>query len=387
VQRRPNAIQAGNLDPPLASIADEPDGDRTSQLDKLVSEALEGRRPALRGKRWREYAVPSGGGAGSSEAIRQSGIIVRPMRFSPASANPSGLGRALAYAGEGPLAPPAEDKIREELAAKRFRPEWMWLAEKEDGEVLARALWWGRSDSTQPLALDDLDVRPEVGDPAGLGAALLVAGHTAFGNRPQYNISLPSDWRSRPEIAETVGHRIEAGNRAGLTREIERLRYEWTPAAGTAEASGRLMFSEGTDEDFLDAFQRTYAGSLDVHTQLELETADPAELADDDMQFYLDCPGERSWWRLARLPDGTLAGLAIPSATPYARNVGYVGVVPEERGRGLIDDLLAEITRFHAAAGADRITATTDINNRPMAAAFDRAGYRVTEIRLVLEEP
>ena len=95
------------------------------------------------------------------------------------------------------------------------------------------------------------------------------------------------------------------------------------------------------------------------------------------MQFYLDCPGERSWWRLARLPDGILAGLAIPSATPYARNVGYVGVVPEERGRGLIDDLLAEITRFHAAAGADRITATTDMNNRPMAAAFDRAGYRV----------
>ena len=202
----------------------------------------------------------------------------------------------------------------------------MWLAEDDDGEILARALWWGRSDSTQPLALDELDVRARVVDPAGLGAALLVAGHTAFGNRPQYNISLPSDWRSRPEIAETVRHRVEAGNRAGLTREIERLRYEWTPAVGTAEASGRLIFTEGTDDDFLDAFQRTYAGSLDVHTQQELVTADPAELTRDDMQFYFDCPGERSWWRIARLPDGTLAGLAIPSATPYARNVGYVGV-------------------------------------------------------------
>jgi GNAT superfamily N-acetyltransferase len=308
------------------------------------------------------------------------------MRFTPATADPGALGRAIAYTDEGPLASPAADEIRDELAAYRFRPEWMWLAE-DDGEILARALWWGRSDSTRPMALDYLDVRPGVVDPAGLGAALLVAGHASFGNRPPYNISLPSDWRSFPGIAKTVRQRIEAGKRAGLTREIERLRYEWTPEAGTAEPTGRLAFTGGTDEDFLDAFQRISVGSLDVHTQRELETTDPAALAREDMQFYLDCPGERSWWRLARLPGGALAGLAIPSATPYHRNVGYVGVVPEMRGSGLIDDLLAEITRFHAAAGADRITATTDINNWPMAAAFDRAGYRVAEIRLVLEEP
>ncbi len=79
--------------------------------------------------------------------------------------------------------------------------------------------------------------------------------------------------------------------------------------------------------------------------------------------------------------------MAIPSATPYHRNVGYLGVVPEQRGRGLIDEILAEITRFHAAAGAERITATTDTVNVPMAAAFDRAGYAVTQIRLVLGIP
>ncbi|GAA3093325.1 hypothetical protein GCM10020254_42930 [Streptomyces goshikiensis] len=49
--------------------------------------------------------------------------------------------------------------------------------------------------------------------------------------------------------------------------------------------------------------------------------------------------------------------------------------------------MLAEITRFHAAAGAQRVTATTDTVNAPMAAAFDRAGYEVTQIRLVLEQP
>ncbi|MEZ0091927.1 hypothetical protein ABH925_003099 [Streptacidiphilus sp. EB129] len=33
--------------------------------------------------------------------------------------------------------------------------------------------------------------------------------------------------------------------------------------------------------------------------------------------------------------------MAIASATPYHRNVGYLGVVPEQRGRGLIDEILA----------------------------------------------
>ncbi|WP_242438788.1 GNAT family N-acetyltransferase [Streptomyces sp. CB00455] len=190
--------------------------------------------------------------------------------------------------------------------------------------------------------------------------------------------------RPRPR-PDRVAWRREAAHRAGLTREIERLRYEWTPAAGTAPPTGRLVFREGTDEEFLDVFARLSTGSLDVATRDELRLMDAEELARADFDFYLGCPGERSWWRLAHLPDGTLAGMAIPSATPYHRNVGYLGVVPELRGRGLIDEVLAEITRFHAAAGAERVTATTDTVNLPMAAAFDRAGYEVTEIRLVLE--
>ncbi|MFE2307883.1 GNAT family N-acetyltransferase [Streptomyces sp. NPDC059411] len=308
------------------------------------------------------------------------------MEFRSATADPTDLDRALAYPADGPVPAFTPEKIREELAAHQMRPEWIWTAEDEDGEILARALWWGRGDSELPNALDCLQVRSSVADPASVAAGLLAAGHAAFGKAPEYNISLPRDWRTAPGgLADAVAWRQEAAYEAGLTREIERLRFEWTPAAGTAEPTGRLVFREGTDEEFLEAFTRIAAGSLDLHTQNELRTIDAEELARDDIEFYTDCPGERSWWRLAHLPDGTLAGLAVPSATPYHRNVGYLGVVPEQRGRGLIDEVLAEITRFHASEGAQRITATTDTVNAPMAAAFTRAGYEITEIRLVLE--
>ncbi|MFJ1705905.1 GNAT family N-acetyltransferase [Kitasatospora sp. NPDC088346] len=309
------------------------------------------------------------------------------MRCRSATAGPSDLDRAVAFAADGPVPALTAERIREELAENRMRPEWVWVAEDGDGELVARALWWGRADSERPIALDCLQVRAGVADPAAVAADLLAAGHAAFGNRPGYNISLPRDWRAAPESAAAVAWRREGAGRAGLTREIERLRYEWTPQAPVAEPTGRLVFREGTDEEFLDAFVRLSHDSLDLATRNELLAMDAEQLAREDFEFYLDCPGERSWWRLAHLPDGTLAGMAIPSATPYHRNVGYLGVVPEQRGRGLIDEVLAEITRFHAAAGADRITATTDTVNRPMAAAFDRAGYEVTEVRLVLECP
>ncbi|MEU8773217.1 GNAT family N-acetyltransferase [Streptomyces sp. NPDC048606] len=309
------------------------------------------------------------------------------MRFRPATADPTDLDRALAHPADGPVEALPADRIREELAENRLRPEWTWFAEDEDGEVLARALWWGRADSERPIALDCLQVRAGVTDPAAVAGALLAAGHEAFGKRPGYNVSLPRGWREDPALAEAVAWRREAAHRTGLTREIERLRYEWTPAAGTTAPTGALVFREGTDEEFLDAFVRLSRGSLDLATRHELASMTEEELAREDFEFYRDCPGERSWWRLAHLPDGTLAGMAIPSATPYHRNVGYLGVVPELRGRGLIDEILAEITRFHAAEGAERVTATTDTVNLPMAAAFDRAGYEVTEIRLVLEAP
>src|SRR5260221_5455834 len=66
---------------------------------------------------------------------------------------------------------------------------------------------------------------------------------------------------------------------------------------------------------------------------------------------------------------------------------GYLGVVPELRGRGYVDDLLGEINRIHSADGARRISATTDVPNTPMAAAFDRANYQVTEVRMVFQAP
>ncbi|RAO30732.1 hypothetical protein ONO23_04227 [Micromonospora noduli] len=55
--------------------------------------------------------------------------------------------------------------------------------------------------------------------------------------------------------------------------------------------------------------------------------------------------------------------------------IAYLGVVPEHRGRGYVDGLLAEGTRILAEEDVPRIRAATDLGNAPMANAFARAGY------------
>jgi RimJ/RimL family protein N-acetyltransferase len=279
------------------------------------------------------------------------------------------------------------DRFREEAAAGRFRPEWTWFAEN-GSRIVGRAVWWGRADSERPLALDCLHVLPDVPDRAALATELLSRGHTGFNAKPEYTLALRTSRHDRDRAtADAVAWRCAAAKAAGLTDVIERLRYEWTPDAGVPAPSTRLFFRPAADDEFLSVFRRVAVGSLDLATQRDLANTDADRQARGDLEFYRSCPGERSWWRLAETMDGQLVGFSIPSATPYHRNVGYLGVVPELRGRGFVDDLLGEITRAHAADGADRITATTDVPNTPMAAAFDRANYELTEVRMVFAAP
>lgn len=276
------------------------------------------------------------------------------------------------------------DRLTSFLADGQYRHDRIWVAE-QDGEILARAVWWGFATSDKPLALDCVWVHPSVEDPVKLAAELLQTAHEAYGDRPAYHVFLPNDWRARQDTAQAVAWRQEAAERAGLTEELERLRYEWTPESPLPAASERLVFkAEPDDEVFVEAFRRVAEGTLDFETRQALAVTDPDTQAREDVAAYQEMAGERGWWMLAYTPGGDLVGLALPSANNAGPVVGYLGVVPEHRGRGYSDDLLGEITRFLAERGARRIGADTDVTNVPMARSFERIGYRNYSIRLVL---
>lgn len=284
-----------------------------------------------------------------------------------------------------------------------YRLGWTWLAEtaeagtaSDNGPVLAAGIWWGHPGDPTPETLDGLfahgsltgDARPAV------AAALIGAAHRAFaaagGTTPDYHLMLPGDWRSRRDVLTALMWRWEAALSAGLTDELERLRFEWTRDAGVPADSGRLTFrAEPDDGVFEGLFRRVLEGSLDATTRKTAAAVGVARQAELDVAFYRDkMLGDRAWWRVAETPAGEPAGFGVPSRNSDFPVVGYLGVLPEHRGHGYADDIVAEITRILAdEAGAKTIHADTDLANRPMAAAFERAGYRNFARRVVLSAP
>jgi hypothetical protein len=83
--------------------------------------------------------------------------------------------------------------------------------------------------------------------------------------------------------------------------------------------------------------------------------------------------------------EGGGEGAGGDGSAEAAGAVGGAGDLEPRQGYG--DDLLAEITHQLVELGAEQIRFDTDLTNKPMAASFDRAGYRNIAVRIVASHP
>jgi GNAT superfamily N-acetyltransferase len=151
------------------------------------------------------------------------------------------------------------------------------------------------------------------------------------------------------------------------------------------ERPGRLVFRpEPDDEVILDVVRRVHSQTLDAHALLAIEKGGLQQAAEEELEFFTWCPSPRDWWRLAYTPEGELVGIEVPVHNPSGPAVGFIGVVPEQRGHGYGHDLLVECTRHLVDQGAQFIAAATDVANAGMAKNFARAGYPVVRHRYVM---
>ena len=276
------------------------------------------------------------------------------------------------------------------VARRQYRPENTWVA-IEDGVVVARACWWCGQDDAQPAALDWLEAMPGPRQ-VELGTMLLHEAHKTMrntdGRRPDYHLFLPPGWRDNEAVRAWADARIETAQSAGLALFVERYQYRWSadkdglPARGT-----RLEYRQADDAQMLIALRQILAGTLDAHDRHSIAEHGldrTVELQLEQLKWF---PSPRDWWRLAYTASGELAGLIVPGRNYSMPTICYIGVVPDQRGHGFVDDLLAEMSWMLAElAPGEEVGADTDVGNVPMATAFKRAGYRITEEHLVLTD-
>lgn len=263
------------------------------------------------------------------------------------------------------------DEVGGDLAAGRRRPEWLWLALRDD-RVVARAGWWSRAGDQHPALMDIFDIGGDTGDGVRLLKTALPAVVPAGVTPPDYCRFLPADWREHQERGW-----LAALERAGAKLFVERLRVEWRPGTPIAALSGRLAFRPVRNPgELIGLMTLVLEGTLDAHSRDGLTRMTPGQAAQEQYHNELErYASPREWWRIATLPDGEPAGFVIPAHNGYNPIIAYLGVAPAHRGHGYVHDLLAVGTSLLAAQNVPRIRAATDVGNTPMAAAFDLAGY------------
>ncbi|WP_432824852.1 GNAT family N-acetyltransferase [Dactylosporangium sp. CA-092794] len=266
------------------------------------------------------------------------------------------------------------DEIPDDLAGGRRRTGWMWVA-LDEGRLVARVAWWSRAGAAEPHLMDILDF--VVGGDAAAEELVRTALAAVGGTPPEYMRFVPAGWRDDPGDVEA---RMAVLGRLGARPLVERRNMEWRRGAPLPAGSGRLKFrSFGGTGEALALLTAALEGTLDAHSRADLRRHAAGDVAAAHLHGELArYPSPRDWWRVATLPGGDPVGFVFPARNDYGLIIAYIGVLPGHRGRGYIDDVLAEGTRVLAAqppGAAPRIRATTDVTNVPMAEAFLRAGY------------
>ncbi|WP_052422807.1 GNAT family N-acetyltransferase [Nonomuraea candida] len=255
---------------------------------------------------------------------------------------------------------PARSQLRSAFDEGRTRPEWCFA------EGQARLAYWAPFPGSEPAIVWQFDPGP---DPVA-AAGLLRHSMTAMGLTKAIH-DIPLKPGLDPVVDRAVEH--EALIEAGFAMEVERLLLEWAAGSDLPPDPGRLTYRPArrmSPAEVIDVLVRVSEGSLDHDTRVEVATSGAEKEARWMYDDLMSRKGKPDWFVIAHL-DEEPVGLVAPDDN----SIAYIGVVPEHRGKGYVDDLLARGTRTLAEAGVQRVVAATDVANVPTADAFLRAGY------------
>ncbi|BAY49722.1 GCN5-related N-acetyltransferase [Scytonema sp. HK-05] len=255
------------------------------------------------------------------------------------------------------------------------RPEWCFVAE-EAGEFFGRIVYWSLPSLGKPFICDFLEL-PWNANYLEVGTQLLQQTltqlHLHDNDSMEYQLDIPSP------SSRFLEERIDLLENFGFSLKRETIRFEWKDTQTQITPSNRLTFrslNEVGEDAFIHAMMQVSSQTRDrsiLHEQATLGLEQEALERFHKSKAFKYKP---TWWQLAYTQDGTLVGLIMPAENDGGPIIACIGVVPEHRGQGYVNDLLQQGTLTLKSNGAVRIRSDADVNNAAMVRAFQRAGYR-----------
>lgn len=257
------------------------------------------------------------------------------------------------------------------------RPEWCFVDET-DGTATGSIVLWTRPGHHTPtdFVLYDTDWArtPETGR-ALLAHALRAAAELGADGLAH----VLDDPGQAPQHQGHAASRHEQLIGAGFTVTRDGRRWEWRAGNAMPAPDPRLTWhslAELGEEPFLALLAELLADTGDSLLRAAVDEHGLDGAALEVWKGSLGMEHEDTWFELGFAPDGTAAAISLPSRTPTAAVIGFVGVAPGHRGKGYSPAIVARGTAILAEAGAEVIRGDCDAANTAMVRGFERAGYR-----------
>ncbi|MEM7533823.1 MAG: GNAT family N-acetyltransferase [Chloroflexota bacterium] len=201
--------------------------------------------------------------------------------------------------------------------------------------------------------------------------------------------------RQLHSLRDDFDHYKSIIDRLGLPLLQTKRAFMWNEPRPRVIVPDRLVYRSYVEvghEVFFDTVLKAHQHTLDRSVRSALIDLDHWGIGhevwmqsefDDATEYFIQQP---EWWQVAYTQTGTLVGYVQPVLFPNSEQdrdgqrvseatLYYIGVLPEARGNGYVDDLLLKSIAILQEVGIWRLYSDTDSENFPMIRAFERAGF------------
>jgi len=259
------------------------------------------------------------------------------------------------------------------------RPEWCFILEdnKDRAGRIGFQIHPTMSDSTWLGTLPEYELSafglnlPWGGDFLTPGRYLLTTAAGALPTTPKI-----LEIRTNNEIHSHHGERRELLTGLGFDLFIEKQGFSWVDDGSAVEVPTRLTYK--TIEDVgINTFRLVMGqcgdGSLDRNDRYYWDGSGPQNWALQMTEYASE--DDAAMWLIGFTDDEAVGYVAVGSDEDWGSTIIHVGVAPDHRGNGYIDDLIAAGTAAAQDRGITSMLSDVDVVNVPMMAAMRRAGH------------
>lgn len=261
--------------------------------------------------------------------------------------------------------------------------EWCFVIE-EEGEFLGRVIYGIFENQPNDLVMWQIKIADSAYNFVAIGSRLIgdsIGALKSKGfNTVEYHLysTVPETFELLKLIFRKQGFHIVQEKKSFEDNHVSNIE--------TAKRLKYQTLQEVGEDGFIDAIKAVTDETLDREDAISIATHGSNQAAILYFELLKEIDFNETWWKVAYNEKGEFVGLVVPPKFGEDRGaINYIGVIPEKRGKGYVNDLLWEGSKILIDDGIKSLIADIDVQNYPLEKALNLLGYEYKRLLIVFK--